>query len=468
MPWDMLVTGLATLHHEVLLFAVVGLAIGGLDDLIIDLLFLCRQSWRDLTVYTRHSRMTTVSLPPSERPGRTAIFVPAWGEADVIGPMLRYALGQWGQADYRIFVGVYHNDRATIDAIAPIAQDDPRLILCVNPHFGPTTKADCLNVLWRAMVAEERNTGFRYKAIVLHDAEDVVHADEIRIFDFMIDRFEMVQLPVLPLPGRGGLLARAIANHYCDEFAESHSKYLIVREALGASVPSAGVACAFERGTLARLAHDGAPGPFDPSSLTEDYEAGLRIRDMGGKGVFVRMRDARGELVATREYFPDTIDGAVRQKARWIVGISLAGWDRLGWRGGPAEWWMRLRDRAASIAALVLFAAYLMLPLSAALWIVDLVSAQPLLPRPLSPTITALLWLNLGLMIWRAAMRALFVGKAYGWRYGLGAVPRTVIANYIAILAARRAIFLYARSLLGAPLKWDKTQHRFPDMQTDP
>ncbi len=174
MPWDMLVTGLATLHHEVLLFAVVGLAIGGLDDLIIDLLFLCRQSWRDLTVYTRHSRMTTASLPPSSRPGRIAIFIPAWGEADVIGPMLRYALGQWGQADYRIFVGVYPNDRATIDAIAPIAQDDPRLILCANPHFGPTTKPDCLNVLWRAMVAEERNTGFRYKAIVLHDAEHVV------------------------------------------------------------------------------------------------------------------------------------------------------------------------------------------------------------------------------------------------------------------------------------------------------
>lgn len=71
-------------------------------------------------------------------------------------------------------------------------------------------------------------------------------------------------------------------------------------------------------------------------------------------------------------------------------------------------------------------------------------------------------------MIWRAIMRAFFVGRAYGWRYGLGAVPRTVVANYISILAARRAIFLYVRSLLGKPLQWDKTQHRFPDMQTDP
>jgi hypothetical protein len=49
-----------------------------------------------------------------------------------------------------------------------------------------------------------------------------VHPDEIRLFDHMIDRFALVQLPVLPLPGRGTWLSRAIANHYCDEFAERH------------------------------------------------------------------------------------------------------------------------------------------------------------------------------------------------------------------------------------------------------
>lgn len=316
------------------------------------------------------------------------------------------------------------------------------------------------------MLDEETREGFRYKAIVLHDAEDVVHADEIRLFDVMIDRFQLVQLPVLPLPGQGNWLSRAIANHYCDEFAESHGKYLTIREALGASVPSAGVACAFERDTLAALARDPGHGPFDPSSLTEDYEAGLRIRDNGGRGIFVRMRDADGELVATREYFPDTIDSAVRQKARWIVGISLAGWDRMGWRGGPFEWWMRLRDRRAALSAFVLFAAYLTIALWGMLWLISLV--LPIPPRPLSPMIVALLWINVGLMSWRGLMRVLFVGQAYGWRHGFGAVPRTFIANLIAILAARRAIFQYVRSLLGRPLAWDKTQHRFPDMQSDP
>jgi adsorption protein B len=148
-----------------------------------------------------------------------------------------------------------------------------------------------------------------------------------------------------------------------------------------------------------------------------------------------------------------------------MVGISLAGWDRLGWRGGPAEWWMRIRDRRATMAALVLCAAYLALLLWVLRLAVGLILPMPALPT--SPLLDALLVANLFLMGWRIAMRALFVGRFYGWRQGVGAIPRTFVANIIAILAARRAIFLYARSLLGAPLQWDKTQHRFPEMQPD-
>ncbi|MDI1295298.1 MAG: glycosyl transferase family protein [bacterium] len=462
----MLIACLAMLHHEVLLFAMVGIAIGGIDDLLVDMLFIGRRYWRTVTVYSRHPRMTTATLPPSLTPGQIAIFIPAWGEANVIAPMLRNALARWKQGNYTIFVGTYPNDPATLDAIATVAHNQPRIIVAVNDRDGPTTKADCLTIIWRAMLEQERRTDTVYKAVVLHDAEDVVHADEIRLFDLLIDRFELVQLPVLPLPGRGTWLARAIANHYCDEFAESHGKALTVREALGASIPSAGVACAFERMALASLAREGQIGPFDPGSLTEDYEAGLRISNAGGRGVFVRMRDQQGDLVATREYFPDTVHAAVRQKARWMVGISLAGWDRMGWHGGPAEWWMRIRDRRAALAALILFSAYFALLLWSILSVVRLF--MPLPARPYASTIEAQLWLNVALMTWRAGMRAVFAGSSYGWRHGVGAIPRTLIANYIAIFAARRAVFLYGKSLLGKPLKWDKTQHRFPDLQSIP
>ena len=93
---------------------------------------------------------------------------------------------------------------------------------------------------------------------MLHDAEDVVHPLELRIFDGLIDRAAVIQLPVLPLPDPH---SRWISGHYCDEFAEAHIKELVVREAVGAAIPLAGVGCAIAREPLAQLAalQDGKP-----------------------------------------------------------------------------------------------------------------------------------------------------------------------------------------------------------------
>ena len=94
--------------------------------------------------------------------------------------------------------------------------------------------------------------------------------------------------------------------------------------------------------------------------MTEDYEIGLRIGALGPQDD-VRAHSGRpGErgVVASRGHFPATLGSAVRQKARWLGGIALAGWDRLGWSGGIGERWMRLRDRRGPLAALLLLAAY--------------------------------------------------------------------------------------------------------------
>jgi adsorption protein B len=455
---DLSILILSTARHELMLFAALGLAIGGIDDLALDLLFLLRKVWRRFAVYSRFQPATTLTLTPAEVPGILAIFVPAWQEADVIGAMLRSTLRKWMQDNYRIFVGVYPNDSATIRAVADVAATDSRVILAMTDRPGPTTKAHCLNTLWAAMLREEAARGIRFKAMVLHDAEDVVHPDALNILDRMTDRFDLVQLPVLPLTAQH---SRWIAGHYCDEFAESHAKSMAVREALGAAVPSAGVGCAFSRSALMTLAarHEGKP--FDPESLTEDYEIGLRIVEMGGRSIFVRIFDGAGQLVCTREHFPDNLRDAVRQKARWTLGIALSGWDRMGWHGGFAERWMRLRDRRAALAALVLLAAYLSLLLIAVTWLLEWWSGQTLPTIP--PFLQILLWCNAFLMVWRMGMRATFVGLAYGWGQALLSIPRTVIANAVAILAARRAMGLYIKLLRGRPLVWDKTQHRFPN-----
>src|SRR5207244_6964371 len=121
--------------------------------------------------------------------------------------------------------------------------------------------------------------------------------------------------------------------------------------------------------------------PFDPDSLTEDYELGLRLNMLGRRAAFVRLPAGPGRpVVATREYFPATLDAAVAQKARWMTGIALAGWDRLGWAGSLAERWMRLRDRQTLLAALVLASAYLALGLYAVLLIADWLTGWELPP----------------------------------------------------------------------------------------
>ncbi|MGD9809907.1 MAG: glycosyl transferase family protein [Sphingobium sp.] len=448
---------LASVQYELLLFALFGLLIGGADDFLMDLLFLARAARREFFVYSRHRRMTASTLPDSSHPGTLAIFVPAWREAEVIGAMLTTSLARWRRGSFRIFVGCYPNDPGTIDAVAAVAEADPRVRLVILPHAGGTTKADCLNHIWAAMRREEEDLGHRFKGIILHDAEDVVHPDEIRLFDIMTDRFDMVQLPVKPLIS---VKSTWISGHYADEFAEAHGKFLVLREAVGAAVPSAGVGCCFSRAVLGAIAASRDDAPFDAESLTEDYEIGLRIAEQGGRTVFVTMRDEMGGLICTQEHFPETLGEAVRQKARWFVGISLAGWDRLGWRGSLRECWMRLHDRRTGLSAIVLFAAYLATlgyGLQLALSLLG-ITAMPQFP----PAVDAALLCTGFLMIWRLLFRFVWTARAYGLKQGLCAVPRVVVGNIVAMMAARRAVGLYLRHLRGGTVVWEKTQHRFP------
>lgn len=442
---------------ELLVFACVGFVVGGASDMLLDVVWMVRALWRYAVVYRRYDRASTLTLAAVDQHA-IALFIPAWQEADVIAAMLRHAIQALGIGDWRIFVGAYPNDPSTIAAVRGIADD--RVALVLNPGPGPTTKADCLNAIWHHMIDLERVDPWRAEAVVLHDAQDVVHPGELGLYNYFIGRFDLVQIPVVPLIDHG---SRWVSGHYNDEFAESHGRTLVVREALGAGIPAAGVGCAFGRRMLDVLASRSDEGPFASASLTEDYELGLRVDQLGGRAAFVRLpTKPGGPMVAVHAHFPATIDAAVRQKARWIVGIALMGWDRLGWSGGLAEHWMRLHDRRALLSALVLMAAYLgaiMTVIVFALQAVGLTAAS----LPMSMTVRSLLIVSSALLAWRLAMRALLVGRVYGWVEGLRSAPRSIIANIIAVMAAYRAVGLYLRIRREGSVAWDKTAHRFPD-----
>ncbi len=447
---------------ELALFAAVGFLLFSLDDLAVDLVYFTRRAWRRVTVYRRHPRADLSSLSDARQPqppGWMVVFVPAWDEAAVIGAMLRAALARFDYRNYTLLVGHYRNDLATAAAIAQVA--DPRVVPVCVPADGPTSKADCLNHLYDALVRLKASRRIRAKAVVLHDAEDLVHPAELRLFDRLIERAAVVQLPVVPLIDPA---SPWIGGHYCDEFAESHGKDLVVREAVGASIPLAGVGCALGRDALTRLAalHDGKP--FAGGSMTEDYEAGLAIGALGERTMFVRLPEVLGQsaVVASRGHFPSTVHTAVRQKARWLGGIALSGWDRIGWGGSWGERWFRMRDRRGPLAAVLMAAGYLAALLWGQFWIAGQLGAPP--PHDPSPALLALLRINAILLIWRIGMRAGFTASDYGWREGLAAIPRVLAGNLIAILAARRALAIH---FAGGPRHWDKTAHVFPT-QTAP
>jgi adsorption protein B len=450
--------------RELVLFAAAGFLIGGIDDLVIDLIWFGRSLWRRIAVYSRHRRANAGSLAPPAHPGRLVIFVAAWQESAVIGAMVKTALARLRHPDWRLYVGCYPNDPDTVAAIERAAGGDPHVRIVVGDKPGPTTKAGCLNWIWQAMLIDEARSGVPVKAVIIHDAEDIVHADELTVYDALIERFALVQIPVHALPVRGfGRWGELVSGHYCGEFAEAHSKQVVVREAVGAAVPSAGVGCAIARPVLAAIA-EGRDGPFDPDSLTEDYELGLRVGAMGERAAFVRLPAADGkDIVAVHACFPHTLMASVRQKSRWITGISLAGWDRLGWQGGFAERWMRLRDRRALLAALVLATAYAALPVWGLAWAITAIARRPMDVRIPS----ALIMANMALLGWRMAMRAAITTRSHGWRMAALVPVHMLIGNVVAMLASWRALILYAGLVHHGRLRWDKTAHVFPVSGTE-
>src|SRR5262249_45146950 len=79
--------------------------------------------------------------------------------------------------------------------------------------------------------------------------------------------------------------------------------------------------------------------------------------------------------------------------------------------------------------------------------------------KPISPTLALLISLSFAAFVWRSTLRFCFTAREYGLAEGARGVLRIPVANVIAILAGRRALFAYVRTLRGERVRWDKTTH---------
>jgi len=105
-----------------------------------------------------------------------------------------------------------------------------------------------------------------------HNSEDVIHPFSLLVINYLIPRKDMVQLPVFPLE----VPLREFTHwSYADEFAENHTKLMLVCEITGGFVPAAGVGVAFTRRAFEWFNLE-QKQIFSTDTLTEDYELGLR------------------------------------------------------------------------------------------------------------------------------------------------------------------------------------------------
>ena len=452
--------------------------ISSIDDLFIDLWYWIRRVYRRFTAERRYRPLTPEQLiARDEQP--LAIMVPAWLEYDVIAPMIENMVSTLDYQNYVVFVGSYVNDQRTIDEIERMRRRYKQLHRVEVPHAGPTCKADCLNWVIQAIFLYEQTHAVTFAGVVLHDSEDVLHPLELRLFNYLLPRKDMIQLPVVSLERNW---YEWVAGTYMDEFAEWHGKDLVVRESMTDSVPSAGVGTCFSRRALQVLADENSNQPFNTDSLTEDYDVGARLHKYGMSSIFVRfpvqyrvLRKSwfRPQYESTlemplcvREFFPDTFRTAFRQKARWTLGIGLQGWEQMGWTGSLANRYLLFRDRKGVVTSFVSIVAYLILAQLLALIVLrasGLWNTSFPTPFETNGLVGFLLAANGVALIWRIAHRCYFTTILYGWQHGLLSIPRMVVGNFVNFMAAARAwrMFLVGK-VLNRKLVWDKTMHDFP------
>ncbi len=451
--------------------------ISGLDDLFLDMVHYVRLIFRRLfrRKYIRPVTREQLAAIP-EKP--IAVMIPAWDESNIIQRMLLNTAGMLDYKNFYIFVGTYPNDQATALEAEKAREIFPNIEIVVTPADGPTNKADCLNWIYQGIRIFEKEHDIRFEAFIMQDAEDIVHPLWLKFVNYLMPRLDFIQLPVFPLETPWHNLVSGV---YKDEFAENHTKDMRAREILADSLPSAGVGTALSRRTIEWMANERKNQIFDIKSLTEDYLLGILLKRMPGKKIFLqqwvehkqrRTNPITGEAeevtvrqpVATREFFPNSFRSAVRQKSRWILGISLQGWSA-GWTNSLGANYCLYRDRKAIFTNLAVMIGYFVVFYWAGIVAYNQVTLDAEIP-PLIETSEPYFKLGIVVLIifaWRVLNRVGSTWHIYGPLEGFMAIPRLFVGNFVNFCATVMAIHRFIGSKISGKVPaWGKTEHAWP------
>ncbi len=440
----------------VLAFSVlIGALIFTLDDLFIDAYALLK---RIAPMQIDSSFLAKIKSVPQKN---IAIIVANWKEAEVIAPMIRGNLRGIDYQNYTFFLGVYPNDLPTWEAARKLEELYPhKVVVVVNTQNGPTSKGQMLNEMARQIFNSELRLGKTFDLLLMQDSEDVLHRHSLSLMNYFSSFADFVQIPVFSFDVP---LKSLVGGIYIDEFAEAHTKDLLVREALGGAVPSAGVGTLISRALVLSL-QDKQNGDFlKEDTLTEDYHLGMMTKELGFKSKFACVQyekdNGEKEFIATREYFPSEINASMRQKSRWTLGIAFQGLENLNWRGSLIDKYFLWRDRRGPWNSVLIV-------LSTVLLVAFIVAKSfGRMPEALQhPSFQVLMALNMINMTLRLVQRMKAVATTNA-RGHIALVPiRWLLANIVNVGATLKAYRQFQESRkTGKRPVWIKTEHRLPE-----
>jgi adsorption protein B len=434
--------------------------LNGVDDLVIDIAAVFTYLQRKFSRHPNHRTPSEAELDAIP-PRHMAVFVALWRESKVIQRMIDNNIARLRYPKCDFFVGVYPNDAPTIAAVREASSRYPNVHISISPHDGPTSKADNLNWIYQRMLLYEEEHSVRFEMILTHDAEDLMDPDALRWINYYAQWNDMVQIPVLALPTPLGELSHGV---YCDEFAEFQFKDMPARQLLGGFIPSNGVGTGFSRKALEMVAARYSNRIFESACITEDYENGFRIKRLGLPQKFIPIHFRHERAIATREYFPQTFHLAIRQRTRWIMGITLQSWEYHSARETLRHLYWFWRDRKGLVANLLTPLINVLFLLGIGTWTWAHAAHHAwYLARDLSryyPVYRA----GLAIQAMQTCIRAACSARVYGWRFACAVPIRVVFANLINCIATSRAISIYVNARIHSrALPWVKTEHAYPN-----
>lgn len=457
-----------SLEFSLLLLCLVFL-IGSLDDLILDVV----HSFFGLRPEKISAAEWENWKEKEESP--IAVMIPAWQEYDVLEPMVRTNLKRLQYENFHWFIGVYPNDEKTVSIALDLQSKYPdKITVIINDLPGPTSKAQCLNRVLQVMMSGiEKSEGKPWipRFIAIHDAEDVIHPLSFKAINAQDDDLDFIQVPIFSLPVS---TSEWVAGTYLDEFADIHLREIPVRQKLRMPIPSAGVGTFFSYRIMDILGRRFGTW-FEEGNLTEDYEVSMKIARLGGKQQFMLLLDPKGDVIATREYFPADFGRSVRQKTRWTTGIGLQTMLRWGNYASPLHQlnWKTLmgrygvwRDRKALWANPLVFVAWSVILI---MFMVSILKPEAMAAVSKNKLLSNLMILNLVLFGLRLLQRLRFTTVLYGYQHGLLTIPRLALGSVINGMAAIKAVRQFgnaSRNNKQDKIVWDKTEHFFPSEET--